>query len=97
MPEDYYDEEAASMEALEEAAPEEETEGGETALIPKSLLGAEELSPGDEVVLKIVRIYEDEVEVQYATGEPPAEESSPMMDAESEMDQMAVSGEGGGY
>ena len=93
MPEDYYDEEAASMEAPEEA--QEETEGGETALIPKSLLGAKEFSPGDEVVLKIVQIYEDEVEVQYATEEPPEEEPSPMMDAESQMDQMAVSGEGG--
>jgi len=83
------------MEAPEETP--EETEGGETALIPKSLLGAKEFSPGDEVVLKIVQIYEDEVEVQYATEGPPEEESSTMMDAESEMDQMAVSGEGGGY
>lgn len=100
MPEDYYDtgemtpeESSSSPEASQRGA----TEGGESALIPKSLLMGKEFNPGDEVVLKIVHIYEDEVEVQYATEEPKDEESSPMMESEDEMDQMAVSGEGGGY
>lgn len=101
MAEDYYDtgnesvsEESSSPEASQRGA----TEGGETALIPKSLLMGREFNPGDEVVLKVVHIYEDEVEVQYATEEPEEEESGTMMEADEEMDKMAVSGEmGGGY
>lgn len=97
MAEDYYDtgdesvsEESSSPEASQRGA----TEGGESALIPKSLLMGKEFNPGDEVVLKIVHIYEDEVEVQYASEEP-KDESSPMMEADEEMDKMAVIGEGG--
>lgn len=52
------------------AAPEKDKdEGSETALIPKSLLAGKQFKPGDEVVLRIVRDYEDEVEVEYATEE----------------------------
>lgn len=100
MAEDYYDEEAMNLEESSdapEASQRGATEGGESALLPKSLLMGREFNPGDEVVLKIVHIYEDEVEVQHATEEPEEEESTPMMDAESQMDEMAVSGEGGGY
>ena len=99
MAEDYYDtgdmnpEESSPPEASKRGA----TEGGETALIPKSLLMGKEFNPGDEVVLKIVHIYEDEVEVQYASEEPEEKDHSPMMEADEEMDKMAVSGEGGGY
>lgn len=99
MAEDYYDtgdmnpEESSSPEASQRGA----TEGGESALIPKSLLMGKEFNPGDEVVLKIVHIYEDEVEVQYAPEEPKEEGHSEMDEADEEMDKMAVSGEGGGY
>lgn len=45
----------------------------ETALLPKSLLGPE-AKPGDSVTLKVVHVYEDEVEVAYqkeqASGPP---------------------------
>lgn len=40
-----------------------------TAVLPKSILMGKEFKPGDEVVLKIVRMHEDEIEVEYATGE----------------------------
>lgn len=45
---------------------ETETEGGQTALLPKSVLGGKDFEPGEEVVLKIVKVHEDEIEVQYA-------------------------------
>lgn len=67
----------------------------ETALLPKSILGGKEFSPGDEVVLKIVAIHEDEVEVEYAK-EPSKEEDesarkTPTMDqAEADLEKLAV-------
>lgn len=48
---------------------EDEKDEGVTALLPKSILAGKEFQPGEEVVLKIVHIYDDEVEVAYATGE----------------------------
>jgi hypothetical protein len=39
----------------------------ETALLPKSILAGKEFKPGDELALKVVHIYNDEVEVQYAS------------------------------
>lgn len=89
--EDYYgesDQGSSSPEASQRGA----TEGGETALIPKSLLMGKEVNPGDEVILKVVHIYEDEVEVQYPTGEA-EEKKSPMMESEEMMDGMATEGE----
>lgn len=41
---------------------------GETALLPASILGGKTFNPGDEVVLKIVALHDDQVEVEYATG-----------------------------
>ena len=49
---------------------------GETALLPKSILGGKEFQPGDEVVLKVVHIYEDEVEVAYAAEKKPGGEGA---------------------
>lgn len=40
---------------------------GETTLIPKSILAGKDFKPGDEVVLKIVKLYDDQAEVEYAT------------------------------
>lgn len=67
-----YPEEAGPEPA--QGAPAGKPTEGETALIPKSLLGGKKFSVGDEVVLKIVHEYEDEVEVAYAT-ETKAEEA----------------------
>jgi hypothetical protein len=67
--------------------------GGETALIPKSLLAGKEFNPGDEVVLKIVHDHGDEIEVQYATekpGEGDAGAGKPEMDnADAKLGAMA--------
>lgn len=45
-----------------------------TALLPKSILAGKDFKPGDEVVLKIVKMFEDEVQVEYASEKG---ESSP--------------------
>lgn len=71
---------------------------GNTALLPKSILAGKDFKPGEEVVLKIVRIHDDEVEVAYASEKPGGEGPS----ADQEIDQMAGGGnpggmEGGGY
>lgn len=53
---------------------EKETSGGETAVLPKSILGGKEFKPGEEVVLKVVRIHGDSVEVAYAEEKGPGQE-----------------------
>ena len=60
----------------------------ETALLPKSLLSGGEVQSGDEIVLKVVRVYGDEVEVEYSKSE--AEEPEEMS-ASDEIDMMARS------
>lgn len=55
--------------------PHDESTETPTALIPKSLLGGKEFKAGEEVVLKIVKVYGDEVEVEYATGDSPKEKT----------------------
>jgi len=42
---------------------------GPTAMLPKSILMGKDAQPGDEIVLKITKIFEDEFAVQYAHGE----------------------------
>ena len=46
---------------------DEEDMGGESALIPKSLLAGKDFEPGEEVVFQIVKMHGDEVEIKYAT------------------------------
>ena len=92
MPTDFYSPPAAdepkAQEPVEDRSEQQQDDDSATALIPKSLLGDKEFKAGDEVVLKIVHIYEDEVEVEYA------KEGKEDMYAESEsaMDS-AVTGE----
>lgn len=56
-----------------EADPEDKAEGegedmGEqTALLPKSILAGKSFKVGDEVVLKITGMHENEIQVEYAT------------------------------
>jgi len=62
---------------------------GETALLPKSILGGKKFNVGEEVVLKIVHEYGDEVEVAYAP-EKPTEDNESMEGAMKSMDAMAT-------
>lgn len=64
-----YDDAAPPMEKGE-GAEEQQEQGGDTALLPKSILAGKKFEPGDEVVLRIVRFHGDEVEVAYAPEKP---------------------------
>ena len=44
----------------------EEPSEGQTAILPKSILGGKEFKPGEEVMLKIVALHDNDVEVEYA-------------------------------
>ncbi len=64
---------------------------GETALLPKSLMAGKDFKPGEEIVLKVVRLYGDEFEVEYSHGEDKSDEKNEDMDkAHAEMDGMAT-------
>lgn len=102
MPDQYYPEPETETGTDTNAAPAaepkpDETPQEQTALLPKSILAGKTFNPGDEVVLKVVNVYEDEVEVAYATGdesetapETNAETASPEMEAaESQLASMA--------
>lgn len=73
----------------ESSEPQESEDTGEaTALLPKSILAGKEFKPGDEVVLEIVHLYEDEVEVKYAKEKPGEDEySAPAETGGTEMDK----------
>lgn len=99
MPDQMYPDMDAEGAPAEEAAetPKDEAAEGETALLPKTILGGKTFKPGDEVVLKIVREYENEVEVEYAPEKPEAgaegeaapEEAPTMEGAQNELSSMA--------
>jgi hypothetical protein len=93
--EDYYPE--AQTDTAAEGADNEspksdkgEEYGGESALIPKALLAGKEFKPGEEVVFKIVHMYEDEVEIEYATDDKKDTKKSNMDMAMDGMDAMAT-------
>ena len=92
MPDSYYPEDGAAGPQTETPPPEKDTEEGAeptTALLPKSILAGKDLKPGDEIMLKITHIYEDEVAVEYASSEP---EEKPEPTADEEIDAAAEKG-----
>lgn len=68
MPEDYYPPDDTESNLPPKDAGESEDKEN-TALLPKSLVG--EVEPGGTVTLKVVHIYEDEVEVGKADEAEP--------------------------
>lgn len=95
MPDEYFPTAGAEDAMPSEETPEpgadtppEETEGGTTALLPKSVLGGKDFEPGEEVVLKVVKVHEDEVEVEYAPEKPDETKSS----TDSEIEAMDTKG-----
>ena len=76
-----------------EEAPEKGAEDeveGHTELISKKLLGGKEFKPGEEVVLKIVKDYGDQVEVKYATEKGGAEKPMHEMSEDEELDALSA-------
>lgn len=73
-----------------EEAKEEMDEGDEkTAMLPKSVTGGKDFQVGDEIVLEVVAVHEDELQVKYATEkggkeEGEGKESEPSMARASE-------------
>ena len=69
-----------SPESTEEAeAPEEEGKedsGQPSAVLPKAILAGKDFKPGDEVVLKITAIHENEIVVEYAPAKADEGEES---------------------
>lgn len=74
----------------------EEGEESTSALIPKSILGGMELEPGQEITLKVVKVYGDEVEVQPVVSGEPTETKAPVS-ADQEIDDISGGNEMGGY
>lgn len=76
----------------------ESEEEGETALLPKSFFEGQELKPGQQYYVEIVRAYEDEVEVRYPheVKEEGEGESEDKESANSKLDAMGTE-MGGGY
>lgn len=78
----------------DESKPHKDEES-ETALLPKSFFEGQDLKPGEQYYVEVVRSYEDEVEVRYPhkVKDEPEEES-----ANSKLEAMGSSpGSGGNY
>ena len=58
----------------------DENESGETALIPKSMLGSD-IQPGQTITVKVKRVFEEEVEVEPVGSE----ESGKVEESEGDM------------
>lgn len=59
-------------------------ESGQTAVLPLSIIGDQQVAPGDSISLKVVSVDDDGITVEYA-HEPEAEEDG--------LDYMARTGE----
>jgi len=88
----YDDSEDSGMDAKDGMA-KEDSDDSASALIPKSVLGDHKLSPGDQVILEVVHIYEDEVEVKYGKKDKKdkSEDKSEVEDDDSSGSQMEMS------
>lgn len=65
---DYFD--GGNMAGPAEEKPEGKEEGShETGILPKSLMAGKDFKVGEEIVLKITAIHENDFEVEYAYDE----------------------------
>lgn len=63
---------------------------GSGTMLSKSVLGGKEIKPGDQIILRVTGVYDDEVGVEYAKGDEKAKEPAP---AESEDETEAAPSE----
>lgn len=61
-----------------------------SALIPKSVIGDHKLKPGDQVILEVVHIYEDEVEVKYGKDKKEKKDDDSDDDSGSDSDEKSA-------
>jgi hypothetical protein len=98
--EDFYDDAPEQAGGEKEGGDEKkgESEDYPTAVLPKSILMGKDFKPGDEVVLRITEMHDDQITVTYAPAE---EQEKPKEKGEGEMAQAPESGGeaggGGGY
>lgn len=86
MPTDQAAPSEAQSDESEDSTEDKETGAeGVTALLPKSICPGMELKPGETITLKVVKTYEDEIEVEYVKGE----EGSDMDRSEEQLNAMA--------
>lgn len=64
---DYFD--GGNMAAPAEKGEGEAKESHDTGLLPKSLMAGKDFKVGEEIVLKITAIHENDFEVEYAKDE----------------------------
>jgi hypothetical protein len=57
------------------------------AVLPKSILAGKEFNVGDEVVLKVTGIHDDQISVKYSTGK---DDGSKDPDADGDTDKAAM-------
>ena len=100
MAEDYYEGTEGSSGTATDKGMEggERSEGsdtgmGETTLMPKSMFGDKDLTPGNECTIKIVKVHGDEVEVAYV---PHGEEKEEKAEGESPEEAFNANFGGGG-
>lgn len=87
------DESEMPPKSSDQEEPKEEMDEGDekTAMLPKSVTGGKDFQVGDEIVLEVVAVHEDDLQVKYASekggkeeeGEE-ADESEPSMSRASE-------------
>jgi hypothetical protein len=89
--ESFYDDAPPAKEKEESGSNED---GQKTYVLPKAVLEGKEFEPGDELVLRIVSMHEDQIEVTYA---PAKEQEKGEGQGEGQMAEApAGGGEGGG-
>lgn len=88
--EDYYDEPDDQTDRLQAESDEGNTAVG---LLPKSILMGKDASVGDELILKITAIHDDQIQVAYPDDGEPSEdegEEEGQMEAEAAGDEQVA-------
>lgn len=100
MPNEYLDDGApadqTSMPAEDESPEqaEDKRDSEKTTLIPSSICPGMEFDVGDEIVLKVVAVHEDELEVAYAPDKEKEKDNEPSMSRASKDNETAMRGGG---
>lgn len=75
MPENYYDDGAAESPESQQPGP---SNNQKTALVPKDFLPADAQEPDSTFTVRIVRLHDQEAEVEVVGSEPAEEEQGEM-------------------
>lgn len=87
---DYFD--GGNMAAPDDKSEGEHTEPHDTGILPKALMAGKDFKVGEEIVLKITAVHENDFEVEYAYGD---EKEGKEEGGEPPMETAAAGGGGG--